>query len=105
MSPVDFGMENLTLLTAFLSLPDPNGTEDEKIYWDTRSPLKDFANVCRLAGKKSHWEGDFKEGPYLWWLPDGDNEFVYAFAWKQHNNGTTYVASPVKLSWLDAYEV
>jgi hypothetical protein len=33
------------------------------------------------------------------WLPY-DTEFAYGFVWKQDNNGTTFVASPVPMPWL-----
>ncbi len=46
------------------------------------------------------WEGD---GSWRWAplpYPDANNS-VWMFAVKQSNNGTTYLASPVPLSYLD----
>jgi hypothetical protein len=47
----------------------------------------------------STWEGDIVNGPY--WIPlptEGDEKFL--IAWKQTNNGTSFVASPFSLPWL-----
>jgi hypothetical protein len=53
-----------------------------------------------LAISKKHlwWEGDFREEPRIFMIPDPDNfTFKYGFAWKQDNNGSTFVASEIEL--------
>jgi len=77
---------------------------------DSRDLLKpheilfDFARACVLASKAG-WEGDFSEDPKIFWLPDPESgDWAYGFAWKQANNGTCFVASPIELSYLKEYE-
>ena len=45
------------------------------------------------------WEGIFDTTPRVFWVPD-ENEFAYGFVFRQPNNGTTFVVSPVPLPWL-----
>lgn len=51
------------------------------------------------------WEGDIRagEGPFVSVLPSGDGGAMppVVIAWKQDNNGTTFVASPIRLPWLE----
>lgn len=49
--------------------------------------------------RNHHWEGDFRQDPVVFWLP-GETGFEYGFAFKQDNNGTTFVMSPVPLPHL-----
>jgi len=57
---------------------------------------------ARDAASKLGWEGDFREEPRVFWLPDADTgELVFGFVWKQDNNGSTFVVSPLPLPWLD----
>lgn len=61
---------------------------------------KDWALAKSLA-RNVGWEGDIKgRGPSVFWLP-AENHFQYGFAFKQDNNGMTFVVSPVKLPWLE----
>ena len=48
----------------------------------------------------SYWEGDIRQGPFLFFIPE---EFQPApcVVWKQDNNGTTFVASAVPLPHLE----
>jgi hypothetical protein len=48
------------------------------------------------------WEGDIREGcgPFVSVLPQPDVD-NFLIAWKQDNNGTTFVASPYRLPWLE----
>lgn len=67
--------------------------------------LFDFAKACVLASEVG-WEGDFATYPRLMWLPNpSQGDWVYAFAWKQRNNGTCFVVSPIELVHLKEYEV
>jgi len=65
----------------------------------------DWASAWSQAQKlaiKLGWEGDIREGPYVTVLPDqGGSTPPFVIAWKQDNNGTTFVASPFHLTWLD----
>ena len=48
------------------------------------------------------WEGDMRDGPYVSALPDLDCTGLcpILIAWKQDNNGTTFIFSPFELPWL-----
>lgn len=67
--------------------------------------LPDFMRHFEMAKEMATevgWEGDWKSyaKPRVFFLP-GETNFEYAFAWKQDNNGTTFVISPQPLPWLD----
>jgi hypothetical protein len=53
--------------------------------------------------RRAHWEGDVREGsggPWFCPIPmPGTVE--YLIAWKQDNNGESFVASPFPLPWLE----
>jgi hypothetical protein len=52
---------------------------------------------------KVGWEGDIREGPFVAVLPDeGGVLSPVIIAWKQDNNGTTFVASRYLLPWYDS---
>lgn len=54
-------------------------------------------------GRRAGWEGDFSVGPMVAGLPNrgGDTISGILIGWKQQNDGTTFVASPYRLPWLD----
>ena len=57
----------------------------------------------RLA-RSLGWEGDVREGPFVTVLPPADgacSPSPVAIAWKQGNNGATFIATPYRLPWLD----
>lgn len=45
------------------------------------------------------WEGDFRHAPRVFWVPV-DGQFTYGFAFKQDNNGSSFVVSPCEMPWL-----
>jgi hypothetical protein len=54
------------------------------------------------------WEGDIRGGfgdsdggPWFAPLPISNGDIAYAVAWKQDNNGETFVASSISLPWLE----
>ncbi|CAN7160875.1 hypothetical protein LJR267_000172 [Paraburkholderia hospita] len=60
-----------------------------------------FENAKDMADSYG-WEGDFRQGPVVFWIPDPDNnQFRYGFFWKQDNNGTCFTVSPVPMPWLE----
>ncbi|HDR2753176.1 TPA: hypothetical protein QCJ76_001744 [Enterobacter asburiae] len=103
MSPIDFYWEFLDTveetvekLTKF--------TEDEAdplSYNGLSGFLADWkeAKSVALNGK---WEGDFRGSPRVFWIP-AEQEFLYAFAWKQDNNGSTFIVSPHALPHLNEH--
>ena len=60
---------------------------------------------ARAAARKLQWKGDIRPGggPYITILPAAEPGGLplFVIAWKQQDNGTTFVASPVRLSWLE----
>lgn len=68
--------------------------------------LDEFREAKEAARAKG-WEGDYRgEGrPRVLFLPGAGSNcaFQHAFAWKQDNNGTTFIISPYPLPWLDDY--
>jgi hypothetical protein len=51
---------------------------------------------AKQAARDRGWDGDFRNEPVVFWLPD-DTDFVWGFVVKQDNNGTTFVLSPREL--------
>jgi hypothetical protein len=78
-------------------------TPDEVGFYEFRDPdewRRLWAQAKPLA-QRLGWEGDFREGPFVSVLPTGDCDCSILIAWKQDNNGTTFVASPYRLPWLE----
>lgn len=59
-----------------------------------------FRDRALDLGRDLGWEGDFREGPFVSGLPSNDNDAPVVIAWKQDNNGSTFVVSPLELPWL-----
>lgn len=61
-----------------------------------------LAQALRIAKDRLGWEGDFREGPF--WAPmpnrQGDYWPIFMVAWKQDNNGVTFLASPFAIPQL-----
>ena len=68
-----------------------------------RREARELLATAEMLAAEEGWEGDVTEGPYIFALPpaDGYNTFSVGVAWKQDNNGTTYVVSPQPLPWLE----
>ena len=68
-----------------------------------------FIMFCayKVAKKKTFWEGDIRgNNIYLFSLPDPDSvSSRLGLIWKQDNNGTTFICSPVEIPWLKEYLV
>lgn len=54
------------------------------------------------AARSIGWEGDMIVGPMLSGIPqmDGNHWPHIMIGWKQKNNGTTFILSPIHLPWL-----
>jgi hypothetical protein len=80
------------------------GRGDAEGYEGAISP-EEWVTVWRLAQEGAQligWEGDIRRGeggPWVTMLPMPGN-VTWLVAWKQDNNGTTFIASPVALPWL-----
>lgn len=61
-----------------------------------------MAEEAQMLATHVGWEGDIIQGPYLTFLPDpANNQTFPVFAWKQQNNGSTFVASVRPLHHMD----
>lgn len=97
--PIDFGWDflpDLSHVVAQAAAQDANGCIR---YGDTAYKItKDF-KAAMAAMEGQGWEGDFREGPKVFFLPN-DTEFQWGFVWKQDNNGETFIVSPQPMPWL-----
>ena len=67
-----------------------------QIYGEVSDAMQDFMS----------WEGDIVEnGLLVFALPCDSCETKVGFIWKQENNGSTFVASPFPLPWLEGCAV
>lgn len=51
------------------------------------------------------WEGDLVRGPLVSILPEPGSAGLLIIAWKQSNNGSTYVVSRVELPYLKHHSI
>lgn len=103
-SPIDWSWEALKSVEQ--TRLDILKTDDRFRYVDPNQTLVDEFdaawNNAQVEARDAGWEGDFRLGPVVFWMPDPDfNTFVFGFAWKQDNNGTTFTVSPRPLPWLE----
>ena len=100
--PIDIGWENLKTVreTAAALLERSVGSMRKNDIDDSvlQGFLRSWESAKDAASQKG-WDGDFRLEPVVMWIPN-DTEFNYGFAFKQDNNGTTYVISPVEMPWL-----
>jgi len=59
-----------------------------------------LSNLASEMSKMETWEGDVNGSISVFSVPCEGNMEV-GFVWKQSNNGTTFVISPIKLPHLD----
>ncbi len=104
ISPIDFGWELSKTVQEMVTILSSNPDAD----WDEENPLSFSLLKSFLAGweeakrlaKEIGWEGDFRECPHVFAIPD-ENDFSYGFVIKHDNNGDTFVISPVPLPHLN----
>jgi len=110
VSPIDWHWEHLQSVeavalkigiehAALLSQRD----EDDDAYYDDGVSVDEFLSdwkAAREAATAKGWKGDFRQSPVVFWIPD-ETGFRYGFAFKQDNNGTTFIITPVQMHWLE----
>lgn len=62
---------------------------------------EDFRDEGFQMARKIGWEGDIRQGPFIAGLPTYDGDGLIMIAWKQDNNGETFILSPIQLPWLE----
>ncbi|HCT4984470.1 TPA: hypothetical protein OTZ20_002895 [Pseudomonas aeruginosa] len=106
VSPIDYGWnfpQSLSDVIARFNADCSDDVPKEQGY--DLSMLKSFVDdwdSAKMAAASKGWEGDFRHKPVVFWIPIEDR-FEYGFVFKQDNNGTTFVVSPVVLPWLGSY--
>lgn len=76
--------------------------------WPLLGPLhpeceRELRAIQRFARAECEWDGDCAFGPRTFVVPvppDDELGCGLGYVWKQHDNGTTFIASPRPLPWL-----
>jgi len=98
--PIDVGWNHLEPVKSVADrLPEGDDESKERF-------IADYWKVMVFAKRHLYWEGGFRKGhePRVFWMPEPDEyRFAYCFAWKQDNNGSTFLAVPIHLAlpWLE----
>lgn len=97
-NPVDFFGPMMPICEACRSIR--HDTEDPDAEFGLFVTCMKAAHFFGLHGK---WDGDIRgKNLYVFALPVDDGSLPeIGIVWKQDDNGTTYIASPVRLPWLD----
>lgn len=79
--------------------------ELNKDYGNPDAAIKEYRELKETAFElalKAGWEGDVRDEPHVAGLPgaESQDDGHIMIAWKQDNNGDTFVASPFKLTWF-----
>ncbi len=97
--PIDFKWERLRsvreTIAHLAAVPDINSDANDI------SDIEEFIGIwqsAKVAASQNGWEGDFRNPPAVFWLPD-ESEFSYGFVIKHDNNGDTFIVSPRELPW------
>lgn len=106
VSPIDFGWGNLKTVEETARELGSTDAYVKVMGADTlleEGPtFEDFLRAWESAKEAAYaegWEGDFRHKPVVFWVPTSTT-FEFGFAFKQDNNGTTFVISPVPMPWL-----
>lgn len=83
--------------------PDDLLSKFEKEDFRSRWEYDEVLDMARAGARLIGWEGDMRDGPFVSVLPPGGSGVGSPFliAWKQNNNGTSFVTSPYALPWLE----
>lgn len=112
ISPIDYSWEMMpsvkdTATNYIARCNKEEGFKHPGCALDSCAGLNDLLELVLKIAKHPHfnigWEGDFTEGPKVFFLPVRYEEtgLHAGFMWKQSNNGCTFVASPEELSYFD----
>ncbi|MBZ6561982.1 hypothetical protein [Klebsiella michiganensis] len=104
ISPIDFNWNMLDTVEETvkkITCGYDEDSDDPHSFLGLSTFLDDWKKAKEIASK-GYWEGDFRGSPRVFWIP-AELEFLYAFAWKQDNNGSTFIISPHPLPHLDEH--
>lgn len=93
--PVDSGWHWMTtvddLFGLYQSMADSRSAADE---------LSVLVEKAESMARDLGWDGENRHEPRVFFVPV-EGTMAMGLIWKQDNNGTTYVASPVKMPHLE----
>jgi hypothetical protein len=99
ITPIDFGWEYLRTIeetAVFMAKQEAYMTREHPsshVVYKTVDFLLSWENAKRLALQLG-WGGDFSEECRVTWV-ESEDSMKYGFVFKEVNNGTTYVISPI----------
>ncbi len=101
LPPIDFGWDSCP------TVEDYYATLAKDVFrgyarQENLNEFRDNFKTAKAMASDIGWEGDFRGEAHVFMMPDED-QFTYGFAWKQDNNGTTFVISPQPMPHLQRY--
>lgn len=107
--PIDCGWHRMqSVRDVVLKLArEYSDSEDPTAYGPT-SALMEFLEDWKAARKQAMgigWDGEFSEGPCVFYMPTEDEGWQWGFAIKQFDNGATFLLSPSPLAEFAQYMV
>jgi hypothetical protein len=106
LGPVDVWFGWTPLADVLVIASKPFDQRIDQCHLEVGVLLRALVKAQRLAALHLCWDSVLREregGPWFIPLPGASNDpEVFLLAWKMHNNGTTFVAAPHRLPWLDA---
>lgn len=87
------------IMTRLVSSIDDRLDGENQTFPSLKKFLSDWDEAKKVA---VGWEGDFSKGPCVFSVPN-EISFRYGFVWQQHNNGQSFIISPVALPHLDEF--
>lgn len=100
-STIENNWEELTPLNEFLqTFADDDGDVSTRDKESLKEIIAKSDTALALA-REMGWDGSYTGCPYLFWLPSKNSQsFEYGFVFKQTSDNTTFVISPIELSYL-----
>ena len=97
LSPIDYWNGCVSLAQHLMRMQHSDYFEIEEF----QAEIIKIAKMFCAVGNMTAWEGDIKEGVYVFSVPRNEVDMLTGYIWKQNNNGTTFCVSPMRLCWLD----
>ncbi|EXE84610.1 hypothetical protein SAMN02799632_02069 [Acinetobacter pittii] len=100
-STIEHNWEDLKPLNEFLqTFADDDGDVSTRDKESLKEIIAKSDTALALA-REMGWDGNYTGCPYLFWLPSKNSQsFEYGFVFKQTSDNTTFVISPIELSYL-----
>lgn len=99
VAPIDLGWNDLLTVDAYVKQYVDAGYPNSDVKEVRQYFTTLMARIEKVATESLLWEGDFREVPHIFHLPT-EIEFSVGIVFKQDNNGSTFLFSPVELPWI-----